>query len=72
MDLVGRTGFSQVREHLSDLLTTTTTTPGPFEQLDVTRVSDRLLVMGRAWSHRTDKESHRNNVNELATVLNAR
>lgn len=40
--------------------------------LDITRVSNRLLVMGRCWTHRTDKDSHRNNIDDLALFLNVR
>lgn len=40
--------------------------------LDITRISDRLLVMGRTWTHGTDKASHRNNISELSQFLNAR
>lgn len=40
--------------------------------LDITRISNRLLVMGRTWTHGTDKASHRNNIGELSQFLNAR
>lgn len=40
--------------------------------LDITRISNRLLVMGRTWTHGTDRSSHRNNIGELAQFLNAR
>lgn len=40
--------------------------------LDMTRVSNRLLVSSRFWDHKTDKEGHRNNTHETATFLNAR
>lgn len=40
--------------------------------LDLTRVSSRILVMGRCWNYRTDREACRNNVDEAACFLNAR
>ena len=40
--------------------------------LDVTRLSSRLLLMGMLWKHRSEKRSHRINVDELSKVLNGR
>lgn len=40
--------------------------------LDLTRISDRILVMGRCWMYRTDREACRNNIEEVACFLNAR
>jgi hypothetical protein len=40
--------------------------------LDITRISNRILVMGRCWTYRTDKAACRNNVEEIACFLNAR
>lgn len=40
--------------------------------LDITRISDRILVMGRCWTYRTDKAACRNNIEEIACFLNAR
>lgn len=40
--------------------------------LDLTRISNRVLVMGRCWAYRTDREAHRNNLDEIACFLNAR
>lgn len=40
--------------------------------LDLTRVSNRLLVMGRCWAYRTDREGCRNNADEVACFLGAR
>lgn len=40
--------------------------------LDITRISNRLLVMSRCWTHRSDKDSHRNNIDELSLFLNTR
>lgn len=40
--------------------------------LDITRISDRIIVMGRCWNHRTDKATFRNNINEIALFLNTR
>lgn len=41
-------------------------------ELDITRISNRILVMGRCWPHRTDKEAHRNNIDELCLFLNSK
>lgn len=41
-------------------------------KLDITRISDRLLVIGRCWNYRTDQEACRNNIEEVACFLNAR
>lgn len=38
--------------------------------LDISRISNRLLVMGRCWNHRTDREAHRNSIDDLARFLN--
>lgn len=40
--------------------------------LDISRISNRLLVMGRCWSRRTDKAAHRNNIDDLSTLLNTK
>lgn len=40
--------------------------------LDLTRISNRILVMGRCWNYRTDREANRNNLEESACFLNAR
>lgn len=40
--------------------------------LDLTRISNRILVMGRCWNYRTDREACRNNIEEAACFLNAR
>lgn len=41
-------------------------------ELDITRISNRILVMGRAWHHRTLQSSHCNNIDELGIFLQTR
>lgn len=40
--------------------------------LDMSRISNRIIAMGMWWKLRTEKMSHRNNVEEVAMFLNAR
>jgi isocitrate lyase len=40
--------------------------------LDLTRLSDRVFVSGMIWKRRTEKQSHRNNCEELAEYLNSK
>lgn len=40
--------------------------------LDMTRISDRIVTISQCWKHRTEKLSCRNNVNEMFAFLNSR
>lgn len=40
--------------------------------LDITRISDRIIVISQCWRHRTEKKSFRNNVHEMAIFLETR
>ncbi|EPZ33385.1 Actin-binding FH2 domain-containing protein [Rozella allomycis CSF55] len=40
--------------------------------LDITRMLDCFVATGGIWKNRTEKKSHRNNTDELATFLNSR
>jgi hypothetical protein len=41
-------------------------------ELDITRITDRLMVMGMLWSRRTEKSIFRNNIEDVASCLKAR
>lgn len=43
-----------------------------FGGLDLTRLTEKFMLMGLPWKHRTEKRSHRNNINDLAQLLNSR
>ncbi|KAJ3289123.1 hypothetical protein HK104_007721, partial [Borealophlyctis nickersoniae] len=49
---------------------------GPLRELvntlDITRITNRVIAMGLCWRHRTEKKSHRNNVDDIARFLNMR
>jgi hypothetical protein len=40
-------------------------------ELDITRINDRLYVAGMLWSRRTEKQSNRNNVEDVANWVNS-
>jgi hypothetical protein len=42
------------------------------QDLDMTRLTDRILVMGSVWKQRTEKGSRRNNLNDVGRFLNTR
>ena len=42
------------------------------EGLDITRITNRIIAMGMCWRQRTEKKSHRNNIDDLARFLNTR
>lgn len=42
------------------------------EQLDLTRITDRLLVAGQPWRRASERKLYRLNVDELARVLDGR
>lgn len=42
------------------------------QNLDITRITNRLIVCGLPWRQRTERGSRRNNVDDLATFLNFR
>lgn len=41
-------------------------------ELDITRITNRIIVMGLPWRSRSEKKSHRNNVEDLSRFLNTR
>ncbi|KAI8849820.1 hypothetical protein BC829DRAFT_416504 [Chytridium lagenaria] len=40
--------------------------------LDITRITNRIMACGLCWKHRTEKKSHRNNIDDMALFLNTR
>jgi hypothetical protein len=40
-------------------------------ELDITRITDRILAMGMCWKNRTERKSCRNNTDEAAHYLSA-
>ncbi|KAJ3307681.1 hypothetical protein HDU76_004444, partial [Blyttiomyces sp. JEL0837] len=40
--------------------------------LDLTRITNRIIASGLCWRQRTERKSHRNNIDELAWFLNTR
>lgn len=43
-----------------------------WKSLDLTRITDRVMAMGMLWKQRTERSSHRNNLDEVALLLNHR
>ena len=41
-------------------------------ELDVTRITDRLLAIGMIWKRRSERKSCRNNLDDLAKLLNGK